>query len=132
LSILSSWRIYPHLQNTGGFFVAVLERSPSVAIPIPGKQPPKRSASEAQGTPDREGEFHLSPPERVAKRPRLNHPEEDITVDTEMTDAEIIENDAHEEPPKTAVEEKQSKGWIYKEDPYTYVDPTHPNVQRCL
>jgi hypothetical protein len=56
--------------------------------------------------------------------------EEDITMDTEMMN---VGDDAPEEPPKAAVEEKKlPKGWIYKEDPYTYVDPTHPNVRRCL
>jgi hypothetical protein len=53
--------------------------------------------------------------------------EEETTMDTEMIDA------GDEETPKAPVEEKKlPKGWVYKEDPYTYVDPTHPNVRRCL
>jgi len=128
----SSWRIYPHLQNTGGFFVAVLERSPSYTVPVPSKKPSKRSAAEVQGTPDPEGRSHLAS-ERLAKRPRLDHPGGGASLDIEMIDAEDVEDEAAEEPPKLAVEEnKQPKGWVYKEDPYTYVDPAHPNVRRCL
>ncbi len=31
-SYLPSMRIYPHLQDTGGFFVAVLERNPDAVV----------------------------------------------------------------------------------------------------
>ncbi|KIM25888.1 hypothetical protein M408DRAFT_330889 [Serendipita vermifera MAFF 305830] len=121
------WRIYPHLQNTGGFFVAVLEHTAPATTALQRKKPLKRSAAEAEvrGTPDPADGYPA--PGHLAKKPRLES--ETKEVDVEMTDASEMEGDA----PKVAPEEKkQPKGWVYKEDPYTYVDPDHPNVQRCL
>jgi multisite-specific tRNA:(cytosine-C5)-methyltransferase len=116
-----SWRIYPHLQNTGGFFVAVLERSPSFKPVPPKKKPGKRTVTEAEGTP--EPSFREVDAERQVKRPRLDKDDHDL--DVEMVDAENVEE-------KVAEEEKKQTGGRYKEDPYTYVDLEHPSVKQCL
>ncbi|KAG8810800.1 hypothetical protein FRC19_004308 [Serendipita sp. 401] len=117
------WRIYPHLQNTGGFFVAVLERSETYAPPVPRKKALKRSAVERSDTPDRETE-------RTLKRQRVDIGEE-ILLDTEM---EGVEKQAEETRLSTPTHEEDPKAKVstYKEDPYTYVDPGHPTVDTFL
>ena len=55
-----------------------------------------------------------------------------MVVDTEMIEAGEGKEEEEDAPKAAVAEKKQPKGWAYKEDPYTYVDPTHPNVQRCL
>lgn len=126
-----SWRIYPHLQNTGGFFVAVLERSPTYVPPPPKKKPPKRTAIEAEGTPEPSSSVIE---ERKYKRPRLEK-EEDVDMEMTGADADANADDSSKvtQGVKTVVvdEEKTHTG-TYKEHPYTYVDPTHPGVARCL
>jgi multisite-specific tRNA:(cytosine-C5)-methyltransferase len=116
-----SWRIYPHLQNTGGFFVAVLERSPSFQPVPPKKKPGKRTVTEAEGTP--EPSLQEAEAERQVKRPRLDKDDHDL--DVEMVDGENVEE-------KVTEEEKKQTGGRYKEDPYTYVDLEHPSVKQCL
>ncbi|KAG8806627.1 hypothetical protein FRC17_004894 [Serendipita sp. 399] len=116
------WRIYPHLQNTGGFFVAVFERSRTYAPPEPRKKATKRSAVERSDTPDKESE-------RTRKRKRVDTGNEMI-LDTEMETTK----DAEDPEISTLVNEEdiQVKTSSYKEDPYTYVDPNHPTVDQFL
>lgn len=137
---LKSWRIYPHLQNTGGFFVAVLERSPSFSHPVPRKKSQKRTVEDARDTPERA----LNPEadaERQVKRARVDRTEE-TPLDTDMMDVEpqvdvgSNTSDAKEpQNPKSKSKgkgDKQSAGGTYKEDPFSYVDPNHPEVVRCM
>ncbi|CAG8685040.1 14337_t:CDS:2, partial [Acaulospora colombiana] len=115
------WRIYPHLQNSGGFFVAVLERSPTFAMPVPRKKPAKRPVAEMSGTP--EPDTH--------KRPRIEKEDPELVMDVDMVDKPESEAVGPTEP-SVVVEERKKTGGTYKEEPYTYIEPNVPDVQKCL
>jgi multisite-specific tRNA:(cytosine-C5)-methyltransferase len=114
-----SWRIYPHLQNSGGFFVAVLERSPTFAMPIPRKKPAKRPVAEMSSTP--EPDAH--------KRPRIEKDDPEHVTDIDVADklepGVVVPKETSGIP-----EEKKQAGGTYKEEPYTFVEPT--DIQKCL
>ncbi|KAF7323657.1 tRNA (Cytosine-5-)-methyltransferase [Mycena kentingensis (nom. inval.)] len=124
-------RIYPQLQDTGGFFVAVLERRKT------RKEDKKREAPDDAGP--------------QTKKPRLDEAvkEEKLDVKTEVVDASDVkaEEDALDMTPqvdeldvKSEVEgpeikkEKDKKGGSggFKENPYTFLNPDDPTVASCL
>ncbi|KAI0251918.1 S-adenosyl-L-methionine-dependent methyltransferase [Lactifluus subvellereus] len=120
-------RIYPHLQDTGGFFVAVLQHWRSTAAPREGK----RVAEEAADVSD-------------VKKARL-HGDEDVLV---VSETELPTNKQAEPADPTPAEtapaaqeqtEKQKQKQKetgtgdsgFKEMPYTFVSPNDPIVESC-
>ncbi|KAJ7598644.1 cytosine-5--methyltransferase [Mycena floridula] len=116
-------RIYPHLQDTGGFFVAVLERKPRVA------KERKRS------TQDRSEE---SLPE--TKKPRLDEPvdvkeaEDMLTLASGVEEGNKIVEDATSITGDTpaAAEPALEPDRTFGENPYTFLSPDEPNLVGCL
>ncbi|RXW16069.1 hypothetical protein EST38_g9789 [Candolleomyces aberdarensis] len=159
LHIERCMRIYPHLQDTGGFFVAVLERKKKSAKSKPQR---KREHAETDELPD-------------SKRPRIEESDDTIdeepsiepasTVEEEEVSSEPISaiDETGPEPPVSAIEEEapeddlgspseamdtgdaeasapavasSSKGekgdGTFKENPYIYLPQDHPLLQACL
>ncbi|KAJ2912919.1 hypothetical protein MD484_g7500, partial [Candolleomyces efflorescens] len=150
-------RIYPHLQDTGGFFVAVLERKKKKSA----TSQRKRQHGETEELPD-------------SKRPRIEESDETIDEEPSPELASTAEEDeapsepvsaieeAGPEPPVSAIEEaleenpgspseamdtvdvedstpaaaSSSKGekgdGSFKENPYIYLPQDHPLLQACL
>ncbi|KAJ7054488.1 S-adenosyl-L-methionine-dependent methyltransferase [Mycena amicta] len=107
-------RIYPHLQDTGGFFVAVLER--------------RTSTEKKREAPDDLDEI----PE--TKKPRLD---EAIKEEPDVAPAEVeIEEDIKvEEAPleiKSESVEDDRKPTIEKANPYTFLKADDPTVAHCV
>ncbi|KAI0032587.1 S-adenosyl-L-methionine-dependent methyltransferase [Vararia minispora EC-137] len=138
-------RIYPHLQDTGGFFVAVLRRKQKYQAPTLTPRAEKRAA----GTLD--DETKLS-----AKKPRLNNelgedavsepPEEDsseaagkplyspeVISSNSAGDEDIVE-DAYDQDADTSTAEhpKGSGDSSFKEMPYNYIPPDDPIITGCM
>lgn len=137
LNLTRCLRIYPHLQDSGGFFVAVLEKK--------GKAPAssliserKREANEPEDVPE-------------AKKPRLVDYEPDETAmeeDTEVTldeskaeSADASTENPHSEgnmkpTPKTLTKKGKSKsaqgGGSFKENPYTFLSPDDLILLSCM
>lgn len=120
LNLDRCWRIYPHLQNTGGFFVAVLERSPTYVLPPPKKKHTKRPVDDLANDSEQDGE-------RTRKRARVDTNVE-VTLDTEMADPTPVDT----EPGPVEKEKKEKGKGTYKEDPYTYVDANSELVTYLL
>ncbi|KAF9048205.1 S-adenosyl-L-methionine-dependent methyltransferase [Hymenopellis radicata] len=124
LNLPRCMRIYPHLQDTGGFFVAVLERNPDAVV-----NKKKRVAS-----PSAESE---------AKKPRLDEPSSVDPAKMEEDTAPLLEST---EPATTvsepspdvteatdALPEKELKPDIsFKENPYTFLKPDDPILLTCV
>lgn len=113
-------RIYPHLQDSGGFFIAVMQRRTADTLPAPQKKAEGKRASETVET--RTGS---QPPSSVgepaSKKARLaNEQSLDGTDPTSAVDAT-----AEAEP--TA-----ESGGAFKEDPYTFVPPDDPSLISCM
>ncbi|KAG5637196.1 hypothetical protein H0H81_005409 [Sphagnurus paluster] len=133
-----SMRIYPHLQDTGGFFVAVLERKAST-------NDRKRGASiEAEGLQ----EIKKPRLDDTQASPMIDTAPEDIETDAEATveetapaegaEAGIEVDPKPEEASKIVTETKQqrkakeNKGGIFKEHPFTFLPPTDPILRHCI
>ncbi|KAF9493772.1 S-adenosyl-L-methionine-dependent methyltransferase [Pleurotus eryngii] len=116
LNLTRCMRIYPHLQDTGGFFVAVLQKKQKAE---PDTKERKREATEPSDVPE-------------AKKPRLieeNEDEDKIDVDVA---AQVVE-DAQADGQKTP-EEGDSKAISYdfKENPYTFLSSKDPILISCI
>ncbi|KAL0577329.1 tRNA (cytosine-5-)-methyltransferase ncl1 [Marasmius crinis-equi] len=115
-------RIYPHLQDSGGFFVAVLERKPS-ASNTTAKKEKKRSADEV-----------LDEREADAKKPRLKDesstntstPQPDMEGDTPMVDG------GAQMDTTPASDAKDGGGGSFKEMPYTFLSKDDPTLISCI
>ncbi|EAU81513.1 tRNA (cytosine-5-)-methyltransferase [Coprinopsis cinerea okayama7 len=126
-------RIYPHLQDSGGFFVAVLRRKPKLAVPTSDR---KRAASE--------GVQEVAAPE--TKKARLDDEDAMQTElkkdesDSPMADQESEATTPQAEEGQGAAEKERSKSasaaasgsGAFREQPYTYVSPTDPVLLSCL
>ncbi|KAJ7639456.1 S-adenosyl-L-methionine-dependent methyltransferase [Roridomyces roridus] len=111
-------RIYPHLQDTGGFFVAVLERSGEVAQ-----------------TPPREKKREASPAEEEApdsKKPRLEEATGDATPTEEAPKVEEAAKSAAPVIPVGGKAKKGESGGSFKENPYTFLPADDPTLASCL
>ncbi|KAF8480122.1 S-adenosyl-L-methionine-dependent methyltransferase [Russula ochroleuca] len=114
-------RIYPHLQDTGGFFIAVFQHRRSTAAPREGK----RTAEEEPEEPD-------------VKKARVDE-DEDVMM------ASVTEPSTSKcpEPGSPLVETASVQGaqkqkqqqtggdYVFKEMPYTFVSPNDPIVENC-
>ncbi|KAF9521561.1 S-adenosyl-L-methionine-dependent methyltransferase [Crepidotus variabilis] len=112
-------RIYPHLQDTGGFFVAVLQKK----VPL----------DQINGR-DRKREASKSPEPADVKRPRLEtHVLQAATFDNGNT-----ETSSNDEQPIDVINNHPSKSrppmldGVFKENPYTYLGHNDAIVQSCI
>ncbi|KAJ7859684.1 S-adenosyl-L-methionine-dependent methyltransferase [Mycena olivaceomarginata] len=114
-------RIYPHLQDTGGFFVAVLERTSTGTTEVERK---KRGADEPAEIPE-------------SKKPRLDSegvvPQvEDAAETPAETDAVAEVATKNPAPPKAGKQKKGEGGGSFKENPYTFLPPDDPSIVSCV
>ncbi|KAF8920793.1 cytosine-5--methyltransferase [Mucidula mucida] len=112
LNLPRCMRIYPHLQDTGGFFVAVLERNPDAVV-----NKKKRVASPSA--------------ELEAKKPRLDESLSTDPTKMEEDTAPLLESTTTMSEPSgdvtDAQPEKELKPDIsFKENPYTFLKPDDP------
>lgn len=102
-------RLLPHDQDTGGFFVAVLERagaSQSSSL--------KRQASPVEG-------------EAEIKRAREKSP---APAELAEAAAAVAKSEDKAEKPVTTKKEKRDNS--FKEDPYSYVDSSRAEVKAIM
>lgn len=114
-------RIYPHLQDSGGFFVAVLQRKTAAAAPAEPlvKAEGKRPAAAADVASEKPDMLKEASGEPAAKKARL---------------ADDAGKDASREatPGAVAGEPTTETGGAFKEDPYTFISSTDPTLVSCL
>ncbi|GJE86312.1 RsmB/NOP family class I SAM-dependent RNA methyltransferase [Phanerochaete sordida] len=126
-------RIYPHLQDTGGFFVAVLQKKQP---PAPARQGPenKRNADTVEDLETSD-----------TKKPKLSAEDDAEAADDEAlaTTPEPVPEaapDAEAAAPEPATDAKgKGKGRAtqgadihFKENPFTFLKPDDPVIQTCI
>ena len=132
-------RIYPHLQDTGGFFVAVLERKAGASASAPDPELDLEDGDEEMQV-DAPTTESITPAEAAtptetagAKRPASTEP------DTEAKEAKRLKVDdapststakPEARPPKKQKELKDDP--TYKESPYTFLREDDPTLTACL
>ena len=123
-----SWRIYPHQQNTGGFFVAVLERVPK----------PKTSGTKRPKEDNEEDRQTKKPKlgEEAVVRPLLGPVVVEHTGEGSVAQAgdqaHVVQIDMEENGDEAEKELKARPSGSYKEEPYTFLDPESENLKNCL
>ncbi|KAF8434864.1 S-adenosyl-L-methionine-dependent methyltransferase [Boletus edulis BED1] len=130
-------RIYPHLQDTGGFFVAVLERKESHGLSR-RKQEGKRAAEEADMTIPEGKKLKLETnvsPNEPGDAPSASTSSVELinAIDDAAT---IVEDAPTTEQSHTAATAQTSKPRVadpsFKEMPYTLVSPDDPALVTCM
>ncbi|KAI5118905.1 hypothetical protein M0805_002820 [Coniferiporia weirii] len=113
-------RIYPHLQDSGGFFVAVLQRSSDTALCATGPKMEGKRPVSVRGTTGAD-EIVENEEGPVAKKPKLSD-ENDNAV-------EIPEIPSHQE---YAGEPNAESTGTFKENPFTFVSADEPSLVSCI
>ncbi|KAK7037524.1 tRNA (cytosine-5-)-methyltransferase ncl1 [Paramarasmius palmivorus] len=119
LNLERCMRIYPHLQDSGGFFVAVLERKQKNAG-TNSKREKRRVAESASGTPEPE-----------TKKPRLVEPLSSTPLEADIVPVTINEPEPSSSA-ATEVKEEESKGGVFKEMPYTFLSKDDQTLVACI
>ncbi|KAG6876664.1 hypothetical protein C0993_001409 [Termitomyces sp. T159_Od127] len=138
-----SLRIYPHLQDTGGFFVAVLERKASadgsarkreLSPPEDENQEAKKPRIEKDGQELQSGELTLVKDTSEGAAVAATSAN-DVSV---ITATEAIPTEPATEGSKRAQEKRKKHdkggdggGGVFKEPPYTFLPPTDPILKNC-
>ncbi|KNZ76958.1 Putative tRNA (cytosine-5-)-methyltransferase C23C4.17 [Termitomyces sp. J132] len=143
-----SLRLYPHLQDTGGFFVAVLERRALI----------DGASNRIAHAPIHRRKRELSPPVeeyQEAKKPRLEKDHEEPKVEPpsaelantfegvavvgdvgDNTEAALAVDLAIQGSSKGKGKKSKdsggSGGGVFKEPPYTFLPPTDPILKNCI
>lgn len=126
-----SLRLLPHDQDTGGFYVCVIERAPASAPA--GDESKKRAVSpSAPGGPEESGTSKKAKVEADAQG--------SVSTDVAFVEEPAVaaETQSAALPPvavtKPAQEGKKKKGTehIFKEDPFFYVQPDDPELVSCM
>lgn len=136
-----SLRIYPHVQDTGGFFVAVLEKraKPQPAAPVCAisKHPDHLCVLNSYSFRPRKREAEEGTEGNEAKRPRLeiepvtaSDAAPPTTMSIEVIPADVEMTGPKEGGPIDEVVEKteppEQGDPSFKENPYTFLSPTDP------
>ncbi|EMD37062.1 hypothetical protein CERSUDRAFT_50963, partial [Gelatoporia subvermispora B] len=136
-------RIYPHLQDTGGFFIAVLEKKAPPTAPVSekskGSKRPKL-ATESAPTPsgdaveqdeqeeDAEGELVV---EAVDEQPAEQSADTGTVSEGPSEPASVTPTEFRKQ---NAGKTKSGDGsnTHFKENPYTFIPPEDPLIQACV
>ncbi|OSD00483.1 cytosine-5--methyltransferase [Trametes coccinea BRFM310] len=143
-------RIYPHLQDTGGFFIAILQKKPPRGpAPAAAKEPTKRPADateeaeagvkkpkldeEAQTEADSDAE---DGEEEVLEEHAAQEPD-DAPMQVEEAEAEAKTGEPSSSPSEPRIRFKKGKtaegaSAHFKENPYTFIAPDDPIVTSCM
>ncbi|KAI8990721.1 cytosine-5--methyltransferase [Trametes punicea] len=143
-------RIYPHLQDTGGFFIAILQKKP------PAKPSATVGASKETSESKRSADAVEGIEKSLTKKPKLDcdaqanqspnaQSEEVEDVDEEFLeetseepsasmDVDQAKTEASSEPKIRFKKGKTAEGASahFKENPYTFISPDDPIIQACI
>lgn len=111
-------RVYPHLQDTGGFFIAIIQRSKRKTRRDDNSGGKKRTAPLEPMNDGAEQSAASEEPE--LKRTKI----EEESLDATAEQLPVID----EESKDTLLEVERS----FKENPYTFVHPDEPGLASCL
>ncbi|KAF7795210.1 hypothetical protein EIP86_006360 [Pleurotus ostreatoroseus] len=122
-------RIYPHLQDTGGFFIAVLQKKPSPGEVALSSNEAAENKRQAQHVEDLE----TSEP----KKPKLSDDHQALEadeVDDERMDSTPTASTSTGQQQATVPKLAAGKGGDlhFKENPYTFLQPDDQVVKTCF
>lgn len=132
-----SMRLLPHDQDTGGFFVAVLQKSGNPSAPDESDQPTESSSAQAADVPEPTDESEaveaseatpLVADEAGTSTVQLTNGKHSRSPSSSTPAAEPEAKRAKEEA-AAAPERKPRRDPGFREDPYSYADVNHDEVK---
>jgi multisite-specific tRNA:(cytosine-C5)-methyltransferase len=123
LGLENCLRLYPQLQDTGGFFVAVICKAAVNTVP----QPEEAVSAPAEPTT-------IGPSDSSAKRP-ASEPETSEPVKKLKTNTEAAVPTATastEKPAESTTETVKETGGTFKEAPFVFLSEDSPVLRKCL
>ncbi|CCM06140.1 uncharacterized protein FIBRA_08390 [Fibroporia radiculosa] len=157
LNLTRCIRIYPHLQNTGGFFIAVLQKARAIvalqtAVSQTSQKDGKRHAEEVDDLDTSDAkkakiaeEQHVSLKDDIiiqrigideddeVDTTEANGPISAMDVDQKLEIASEVSPDQFKQQQSRKGKGKSSEGGThFKENPYTFVAPDDPIIQTCI
>ncbi|KAJ8489873.1 hypothetical protein ONZ51_g2668 [Trametes cubensis] len=140
-------RIYPHLQDTGGFFIAILQKKPPAkAATASGTSKDasesKRSADAVEGLDKsdvKKPKLDSDVPPEEPQNDEAEEPEDDLPEEAADEPASPMEVD--QAKPETSTEPKirfkkgktaEGASAHFKENPYTFIAPDDPIIKACI
>ncbi|KAH9039587.1 cytosine-5--methyltransferase [Lactarius pseudohatsudake] len=119
-------RIYPHLQDTGGFFLAVLQQKHSRALPKEGKRPAQDSAEVPDVKKARrdDGEDDLMASATEPPKSKSDQPTDPTPAETSKAAQDQVQRQEQEQ---TAIGDSG-----FRENPFTFVSPDDPIIESCI
>ncbi|KAH9055614.1 S-adenosyl-L-methionine-dependent methyltransferase [Lactarius vividus] len=120
-------RVYPHLQDTGGFFLAVLQHKQSRASPKEGKRPAQDSAEipDVKKARRDDGEDDLMTPATEPAKSNSDQPTDPTSAGTSKAAQDQVQRQEQE---KTATTGDNG----FRENPFTFISPDDPTVESCM
>jgi multisite-specific tRNA:(cytosine-C5)-methyltransferase len=121
--------LLPHDQDTGGFYVCVIERA--AAPSSGGDESKKRAVSpSAPGGPEDNG----APKKAKVEAEAQGAVASDVAFVEKpaVADAQPVAAVAAETKPAQAGKKKKGTEHIFKEDPFFYVQPDDPELVSCM
>ncbi|KAJ7723427.1 S-adenosyl-L-methionine-dependent methyltransferase [Mycena metata] len=116
-------RIYPHLQDTGGFFVAVLERTGDAVEPAPSKKP------RLDGT----GMDATNVGVKSEEAENVEADKTEVKANAEETEVKVGALPKALLPQAAQGKKKKGEGGgSFKENPYTFLSPDDPTIASCV
>lgn len=129
-------RVYPHLQNTGGFFVTVLTKKSTTPDESVSMAPGMIRAMEAMATGDIPVSKRPADDEGPTEAKRIKS---DAEAGTEASKDDALPPVDKHRADRDAKRRGQADGVAigaggmpYREDPFAYVDPANADVQSCI
>ncbi|KAK7683830.1 hypothetical protein QCA50_013206 [Cerrena zonata] len=119
LHITRCLRIYPHLQDTGGFFVAVLQKAPAPSSDQEGESSELRTDGKRQA-------------EAMSTKTTPMIDESEATTPANESGPTAVLEAPPKPDTKGKAKAKQSGDIHFKENPYTFVSPEDPIVHACI
>ncbi|OJT02133.1 Multisite-specific tRNA:(cytosine-C(5))-methyltransferase trm4b [Trametes pubescens] len=139
LHLTRCFRIYPHLQDTGGFFIAILQKKPPARAPAAASasSESKRSADAVEGL--EKSDVKKLKLDSDTQDDQADDAEDEVAVPEETTDEPTAAMDmdkpsgSNSEPKIRFKKGKTAEGASahFKENPYTFIDPTDPIITAC-
>lgn len=113
-------RVYPHLQNTGGFFITVFEKKAKVTT--------KRPATASE-----EPELKKAKTEAKGKKQASKAKKEEVSKETSEApeDAAEIPEDTADAPINAVRISKQKTPRGANDEPFMFLDPSNEQLQKC-
>ncbi|KLO09985.1 cytosine-5--methyltransferase [Schizopora paradoxa] len=130
LGLEKCMRIYPHLQDSGGFFITVLQRKTRRAEGTDTVVSDSGNVAESQKRPVPDEDDEDDESLVASKKVKLS--EEDANGDGMQVDEPVAPEEEQKTKKSSGKKAEKQKTGHFKENPFTFIPPDDPGVLGCI